>query len=405
MSVVNKMLNDLEQRENQSVGTHANYQPSHQRSKKTIALVLIALLLCVLIGLAWMVFFSSKSSTSPTTQPKKDLVNLSVDGSKSKVDESANVKINDIASAILNGSDEEVSVRKSSSSSISSRENSSDRRVSNKHLSDNRTIETEALSQEEAVSSITPSLESKQASTSNSLAKTETVSAPETTARKIDDDDAEKDAKQEPGLQAFTSALVIAPSDGKRQPDYQMLVADALANNNTSQAIETLKSWIAAAPNQLESRKKLAALYFASGDAFSAESVLNDALVLYPNSESLRLMSARLYVQMSNIDKAFEALSFESDNSDFLHYRASLARQQNRLSLALQDYSTLTAFNPLDEKAWLGLAVVGEQLGDKLLAYNSFKYLQTLTNLEPRIQQYAAARINALGDVKANESK
>ena len=142
------------------------------------------------------------------------------------------------------------------------------------------------------------------------------------------------------------------PSGGKRLSNYQTLVADALANNNSSKAKAVLAQWIDDEPLVVDARKKLAALYFADRQYPQAEALLIQTQSLFPKNVSVRLMQARLYSQLNEPEQAWLVLQLDSLDPDFLLYRASVARLLNNNEQASQDYGCLlyTSPSPRDQR-------------------------------------------------------
>jgi len=356
MSVVNKMLNDLEKRES-SVTSHANYQPPAKRPSRLLWF-LLSLLVVIILVLAWLLFDTSKKQVLPTSN-------------KEAVTE---VQTQPIVE-----------------------EHAEPQPVPTLEPTDEQTAEPEVAQQQEANATVPESTTAENEGPETQPQVTQAVynnkpSQPDMAA--VESVVPEQAAPITTEPQAEFS--VSASSQRIDPPQYKVLVADAVASNQQQKAKDLLKRWITAEPQNLSPRKKLAAMAFASGQLIQAEQALKQAQQLAPDDESIRLMQARLYRQSGKTEAAWQALQLDSQNSDLLHYRAAFARETGQIDRAQADYQFLTRLNNTDLRAWLGLAVVSEQLGDRQLATRAYSQVLSLADSNPEIQAYAQQQLLGL---------
>jgi len=356
MSVVNQMLNDLEKRES-SVTSHANYQPPAKRPSRLLWF-LLSLLVVIILVLAWLLLKSPEKQALPTFN-KEAVTEVQ---SQPIVEEHAEPQPapafeptveHTAESAVAQQQETNATVPESA---IGENEEPETRPQATQGLNDNRPPPADMA----AVESVVP----EQAA----------LIATEPQAK----------------FSVSASSQQIDP------PQYKVLVADAVASNQQQKAKDLLKRWITAEPQNLSPRKKLAAMAFASGQLIQAEQALKQAQQLAPDDESIRLMQARLYRQSGKTEAAWQALQLDSQNSDLLHYRAAFARETGQIDRAQADYQFLTRFNNTDLRAWLGLAVVSEQLGDRQLATRAYSQVLGLADSNPEIQAYAQQQLLGL---------
>ena len=350
MSVVNKMLNDLEQRESNAVGNHESYRPpeSKKNNKRLVFYGVFGVLILAIV--LWLVLTEPKSKPEPQRiAPNSSLVNANQDNQQT----SGNTEQQ---SSILEPQSEEVAAG-------------------------NDTAETETGTDEvmlkgESEEAVVPALEPE--------------SEADPAAEEIEDEATVATSNKQ------ASKLAVSPSNGEQKTRHQMLVANALASNDRDTAKTALRKWLSEEPNNLEARKKLAALYFSDGQITEAESMLSAGRESHPNDPSVRLMQARFYMQSGKSQEAWDAVQLDSSEPSFLHYRAALARQMNNLIVAEQDYAVLTRLTPLDVKGWLGLAVVSESLDNRDEAVRAYTQVLRMSEGNEQLNAFAKERMAVL---------
>lgn len=354
MSVVNKMLNDLDKRQAISQSSQANYQapkkPRGLLSQKVILILVGVLIFIVSAYLAKSFIFHRVNSTPTELQKLNDLQQTSDQRQASDRQKGSTQQLQPAIS-------QKIPPPKAALNQI---------------VSPNQT------------SIPTQQLRFANAAQYKDAPRVEAGPAPNS------DLDSESESKTEP------SHLSIQASAGKQTINYQTKVANALALNDLHAAKLALDEWISAEPKALEARKKLASLLFADGDMAQAKDLLNETLSQFPDNTSVRLMLSRLYTKQGDLQAAWQVLQIQSSDTDLLHRRASLARQLNELLTALEDYDTLLRLQANDLKAWLGSAVVSERLGANDQAVSRFKRVQTLAEPNSDIARYALSRLATL---------
>lgn len=354
MSVVNKMLNDLDKRQVLSQSSQTNYQapekPRGLLSQKVILILVGVLILVVSVYFVRSFIFNRVNSTPIKLQKLNDLQQTNDQRQ---------------ASDIQKGSSQQLQ------SSVS-QETSPPTAALNQIISLNQT------------SIPTQQLRFANAEQYKEVPRVEVGSAPNS------DLESESEHKTEP------SHLSIQASAGKQTINYQTKVANALALNDLNAAKLALGEWISAEPNALEARKKLASLLFADGDIAQAKALLTETLSQFTDNTSVRLMLSRLHNKQGELRAAWQVLQIQSSEQELLHRRASLARQLNKLQPALEDYDTLLGLQANDLRAWLGSAVVSERLGANEQAILRFKRVQTFAEPNSDIARYALLRLAAL---------
>ena len=177
-------------------------------------------------------------------------------------------------------------------------------------------------------------------------------------------------------------------------------IAENLDNDSFDLAQSLLGKLLAIEPDNIKARKKLASLLFAQGNYAQSKQLLIQGIELHPTQSDLRLMLARLYVVQKESAQAMSILAEfqpESDNqTEYLAYRASLAQQLKQAGSAKSDYQTLTDIEPNNARWWLGLAIVRDQSDEITMALQAYNKAYKLGQLESSVNNFIQQRISVL---------
>lgn len=332
MSVVNKMLKDLEARE--SAGSaQANYQPPQKR--KSPRVIIYAVIGVVVVALVWMWL----------TPVKKPAPAASVPPLKQGVAETPAAKTPAPA------------------------------QVTEASTSAEDAVEAQPDPVAEPVSgaakvNVTPAI---------------SVSAPvvETTVT------------SEP-VGTVAGSMDIKPTGTTRQgAGIREQIQLALSENDQVKAISLLRELVLQEPDNAGARKKLASLLFGQGQINQAREVLQRGIEAFPADDSLRLMLARLLQQQGLSGEAMDVLYDDAQSLPSLElvgYRASLAQALGQFEKAYKDYGRLTAQDSSNAKWWLGLGISAEKLGNADVAIRAYEEGLTLNQLGRDVQSFMRER-------------
>ena len=177
-------------------------------------------------------------------------------------------------------------------------------------------------------------------------------------------------------------------------------IAESINNANLDLALSLLSELLVTEPNNIKARKKLASLLFAQGNPAQSKQLLIQGIELHPSKSDLRLMLARLYVVQKEPSQAMDILAeFKPSTeikTEYLAYRASLAQQLKQTELAKSDYQTLTNLESANAKWWLGLAIAEDQLGEMKLAVQAYNRASSLGQLDGAVHEFIQQRISIL---------
>lgn len=166
---------------------------------------------------------------------------------------------------------------------------------------------------------------------------------------------------------------VIKSSDAVEKVSLQTRIEQAIQQGDTMQSITLLQQLAEQEPDDMSVMKKLASQQFAAGQITQAMATLDQARIQFPNAPSLLLMLSRLYQHQGEDTLAWETIAKAGGtDTELLSYRATLASSLMNHEAARQDYRQLLQIEPTQARWWLGLAVANDKLSyahDALLAY------------------------------------
>lgn len=157
----------------------------------------------------------------------------------------------------------------------------------------------------------------------------------------------------------------------------------ALSQGNIPQAKDSFQSILAKDPRNTSAREKLASLAYGEGNWIQAQTILQQGIALQPAYANYRLLLARILMEHNRNREALTVLTGFSprataDNLDYLATEASLATDLNEPLIAVEAYSKLTRIMPKEGKWWLGLAISFDRQGTVSAARANYKQALTV---------------------------
>ena len=418
MSVVNKMLKDLEAREGVEQ-PQARYEAPQKKSVSALTIVVL-LLVIVTIALAVWVLLNPAPSVSSAVLPSESM----------PITDTNEVSLTEQRPAILPAS----LTASAQPSTESAEKESAEKETAEKGSAGQGSVEA-SISQNDDTN--TPQNLSKPMQTSAQVAQdtsSEKAKATEGEYIKSPSSRAASDASINPtsnpdnsptgifvaktvsksvdSVKTAESAPVARFSkqidNNKNAPAIDEQVRLALDNNDYNTAIRLMQQKAQSHPTDISVKKKLASLLFASGQVEQAQALLQGMLVNSPDDHSVRLMLSRLYVKQGlttlAIENANGAVSSPRNplSVELLSFRANLLQQYGEFDKSLNDYLVLTKRRPLEPKWWLGAAISADNLHQSALAFHAFSQvvkIDTQQTLSPNVHHYAQERMARLREV------
>ncbi|MFT4807212.1 MAG: MSHA biogenesis protein MshN [Paraglaciecola sp.] len=372
MSVVNKMLKDLEARQSKTDEIDTDYHAPQQKQSKLLILILLTLSIAA-ITFALVdknqLFGESKNNdvtNSENTQslsPAAPIKKMAVLTDTSQIQPQAQLQI-----ASTQSSDTDIELVMTETDIASAMNVLDDAQVLSNEIemaSDN--------------SANLPKIETqdKQIGTQNDI-KLDIQTTPEQTSH-------------------FS---MTGSSQENSTRSLKQRIAKSLNNDNLDLAQSLLRQLLETEPDNIKARKKLAALLFAQGDYMQSKQLLVRGIELHPAKGDLRLMLARLYMIQKAPSQAMHILAefqpSRDNQTEYLAYRAALAQQLKQTTLARSDYQTLTNVESDNAKWWLGLAIAEDQLGEMNMALQAYNRASSLGQLDGSVNEFIQQRITVL---------
>lgn len=360
MSVVNKMLKDLEAREGEEK-THANYQPPVKKSQR-LRIWVYGLVVAAVVVIAFALF------TVPEKSPEPQSV-------KQQAAQTATGDMESVEEAIFS-----QSARKPAADPVTEKKAGS---LLTRPIS-------ELVAESRAEKNPAPEKTEESHSTGSMRAIAQPTEEAETPIQG-------PEITESP---ASHFELTTTADSDKQTQNLRERIRLALAKPDKREAIALMGQLIDAEPENTAVRKKLAAILFAQGQTASARDMLIKTLQMSPADHSVRLMLARLYVQQGQPEAAATVLAdadqYRPVSADLLAFRAAAAQEHGNYSAALSDYNQLAAMTPDQARWWLGVGISADKLGEGEVASRAYQQALSLRQLNSEVNQFMSQRISAL---------
>ncbi|MGO4892095.1 tetratricopeptide repeat protein [Flavobacterium sp. W21_SRS_FM6] len=208
-------------------------------------------------------------------------------------------------------------------------------------------------------------------------------------------------SKESPSISEGKGAFTIKDSTQASQSvNFKQRTQDAITAGDSELAIRLLKTLVQQEPDNIDGVKKLASLLFAQGNSVEASQLLQQSLQNDPSRNDLRLMLARLSASQDKPSAALVILKSTPDerllDESFLAYRAALAQQLGDAEQAQSDYLRLTEIDKQNARWWLGLAITHDKFGAQQEALKAYQAALGLAQLESTVNDFIRQRLKVL---------
>lgn len=365
MSVVNKMLQDLEARKDQPEGISADYQPALRRRYGLWWLLLAAVIFAMFATWIYLVVLAPKSSVALVAPSSALHDELLQDGPMAPVKVAPKPMLSPDKSKLATG----LPILDPKVDSVAVKiqtghENAAQNEVALLAIPISSPPESEIV--KAAEQSYTPS----------------SVNAIQPAA-------------------SFSISNTGQPPSGA---GLKQSINDALLNGQILIALDGLQQLLIQEPENIRARKKLASLLFAENRIEQAKVVLQQGLATEPQQTDLRLMLAKLLVQQEHPEAAIQLLKEYAPSTivepGYYAYRGALAQRLKQFGLAQQDYHALVQAQSSKAKWWLGLAIAQDSQGNVHDALQSYSKADDESQLAPPVLSFVHQRMKELVGVK-----
>lgn len=211
----------------------------------------------------------------------------------------------------------------------------------------------------------------------------------------------------EPIVEPVQAAGKMAVTEVKLTPSQlaqkQLLMAtDADKRADWSKAIEHYGKALNFDPSLHEARKQLAALHYGQGQLSDAAQVLQQGWLLYPQEFEFTLLLARVQQAMGDTASALTSLANIPDSHVLARQKwlaqSDLAQKQGQFTLAEQAYRQLLQLEPQQGKWWMGLGYALDSQQQFAQASQAYRSALSHPGLSMQATAFIEQRLNQLGD-------
>ncbi|WP_258807469.1 lipopolysaccharide assembly protein LapB [Pseudidiomarina sp. CB1] len=176
---------------------------------------------------------------------------------------------------------------------------------------------------------------------------------------------------------------------------------EAMQKGERQRAGSLFEQVIALAPEHVAARSELAAYWYGRGQISSALAVLEQGLELQPQQSRWQLLYAKILLEGGAYQRVVDALRQINPNAaeaaDLYQLRAAAANEVGRYASAAADYVVL-AERTGEGRWWLAAAVAFEDAQQPDAAMRSYQQALATDTLNADARNYAQQRLNTLGD-------
>lgn len=252
-------------------------------------------------------------------------------------------------------------------------------------------VHTREQSPEQTVAAV-PESDKASTQTAESGSSSDSGAEPETTAHSADTEDdenvgqmqvqrVERDAGELAQQKLDRALELIDQGEGRRA---EQLLQEALVLN----------------PESVATRQQLAAYYYGRGFSSQALRLLREGLSYAPNNTRLVMLTARIYEESNRPGEALRVLKGVRtelpQNADLITLRGALANETGDYAEAASSYQALVDWRPTNGVWWLGLGIARDYLNEPLAATAAYREALNDPNLNEDSRRFALQRLEAL---------
>ncbi len=149
--------------------------------------------------------------------------------------------------------------------------------------------------------------------------------------------------------------------------------------------------------NEHSVRSKLAALYYGERNIKGATQLLNDGIKRFPQQSEFKLLLAKIQAKERQPQKALSTLGTIDDSSQLAAEKwiqqGTIAQQQKQYKQAIEAFQKLINHEPLQARWWLGLGYNLDASGQYLRAEKTYRTALKQSNLSSASRKYIVSRL------------
>lgn len=386
MSVINKMLKDLEQREQEQEAelepSNAIYQPKANNKLPIILGLMFVVILALAGAVTWLLLKSQAQQPSLPMQTKvAEQSNQSSEAVQPVASPAEPMNKPEVAEPTP-----QPKVLSRSPVYVPAQTESQQVEPEQETVQATAESETAAMVEQEVVSEQEPTAD---------------LVEPQVVVEQEMSDSPEPVEKVSNEAEPTQFKIEKTPSNLTREQRLEKLMEKAKSSFDKgyiTDAITQLEEVLNSADNHVEARNLLAVAWYGRGELQQAVNILNNGLNRYPNIEKWRLTAAKIFFKENELQGAFSYLEADLASASVEYYsmKGTLARQLKRFDKAETAYASLTKLEPEKGGWWLGYAIALDSQNKSAMAVQSYKQAITQAGISAASIQFAQQRIQKL---------
>ncbi|MGI2068886.1 tetratricopeptide repeat protein [Shewanella baltica] len=206
-------------------------------------------------------------------------------------------------------------------------------------------------------------------------------------------------APKEQGQMAITEVKLTPKQLAKKR---FTLASEAERDGKLKDAISYYEQTLALGPSMHEARKQLAALHYGQGQLAKASEVLQQGMLLFPQQLDFALLLARVQQAAGQADLALVTLANIPDTHPLARQKwmaqSDLAQKLGQFSVSEQAYRQLLQQEPQQAKWWMGLAYALDSQQQFTQARQAYRTALGHRGLSAQASAFIEQRLTQLGD-------
>lgn len=206
-------------------------------------------------------------------------------------------------------------------------------------------------------------------------------------------------APKEQGQMAITEVKLTPKQLAKKR---FTLASEAERDGKLKDAISYYEQTLALEPSMHEARKQLAALHYGQGQLAKASEVLQQGMLLFPQQLDFALLLARVQQASGQADLALATLANIPDTHPLARQKwmaqSDLAQKLGQFSVSEQAYRQLLQQEPQQAKWWMGLAYALDSQQQFSQARQAYRTALGHRGLSAQASAFIEQRLTQLGD-------
>jgi len=206
-------------------------------------------------------------------------------------------------------------------------------------------------------------------------------------------------APKEQGQMAITEVKLTPKQLAKKR---FTLASEAERDGKLKEAISYYEQTLGFDPSMHEARKQLAALHYGQGQLAKASEVLQQGMLLFPQQLDFALLLARVQQASGQADLALATLANIPDTHPLARQKwmaqSDLAQKLGQFSVSEQAYRQLLQQEPQQAKWWMGLAYALDSQQQFFQARQAYRTALGHRGLSVQASAFIEQRLTQLGD-------